>query len=165
MPTSRALAACLALALAACARNHAAPDSDGGLAIGGIPFRVASGTTRPDGAALGLYLTDQPDACLAITRVPVGAAVIFSLRVAPQADGTREALVVRGPLAPGPGEAVGGIRAQTSGVETAGYAALDGTVAWTANANGTTTIDALDVGFDGPPERLQATALTLPPCP
>jgi len=157
--------AALAL-LAGCALNNMASDADGGLDfdIGGIRLRVSSGTGRVMGGSLGLYLTDQPDACLAVTQVPVGMAVIFSLRVAPQGDGTKSASVVRGRIVPGPGEAVGEIRAQTGGVETASHEDIDGTVTWKDNDNGTYTIVSLDVGFDGSANRLRATELTVPPC-
>ncbi len=163
MPRPLAVAA-LAL-VAACARNNQLADGgDEDLDIGGIRFRVASGTARVEGSVLGLYLTDQPDACQTITHIPVGAATVFQLRVAPQPDGTTSALVVAGGAGPGPGEAVGAISTQTAGVETARRAAVDGSVSWQANEDGTTTIVAIDVGFNGATERLRAAELTVPAC-
>ncbi len=168
MPMSRPLAAALALALSACALNNPLTDAGPGnldFDIGGIRLRVASGTGWTTASGLGLYLTDQPDACLAITQVPVGPAVIFWLKVAPQTDGTKTATVVPGGVTPAPGQAVGGVTAQTGGVETAHHAAVDGTVTWATNADRSYTIVSIDVGFEGSTQRLQASGLTVPPCP
>ncbi|HKA90484.1 MAG TPA: hypothetical protein VKE22_22635 [Haliangiales bacterium] len=165
---SRPIAAALALALGACALNNQLTDGGPGnldFDIGGIRLRVASGTGRVSASVLGLYLTDQPDACLAITQIPVGAAVIFSLRVAPRTDGAKMATVIPGGGTPGPGQATGGITAQTGGVPTAYHGAVDGTVSWTANGDGSYTIVAIDVGFDGSTQRLQVGGWTVPSCP
>jgi hypothetical protein len=158
----------VALLLCACALNNQLTDGGPGnidVDIGGIRFRVSSGTGRVSASVLGLYLTDQPDACLAIQQAPVGMSVIFSLKVAPQLDGTRTATVASGPATPGPGQAVGGIIAQTGGVQTASHAAIDGTVSWNNNTDGSYTIVSIDVGFEGSTERLQVGEVSVPACP
>lgn len=154
--------------LAACARDNTLRDGgpdDLDFTIGDIEFHVASGTARVEGSALGLYLTDQPDACMAIRQVPTGSYTVFGLRVAAQLDGTRSAIVIPSQVVPAPGQASGALDALTSGVRTGGHAASDGAVTWKANADGTTTILSLDVGFDGTSDRLQAAMLTIPSCP
>ncbi len=152
--------------VAGCARDNQLVDG-GTLSfeIGGIPLRVSSGAARAEGNVLALYLTDQPDGCLAVTQVPVGMATIFVLRVAPMLDGTRAAMVAPTVVVPGPGQASGKVVAQTGGVQTAGYDASSGTVSWKENEDGTTTILALDVGFAGADGRIVATELTVPACP
>jgi hypothetical protein len=154
------------LCVASCALDNRRPDVDGGLDfdLGGIPFRIASGAARLEGQALALYLTDQPDGCLAITQIPVGPATIFTLRVAPELDGTRSASVVQRQIAPLPGQAMGGLATLTGGVPTGGLDAIDGTVTWRDNPDGTTTIVTLDVGFVGTPDRLRGAEWRIPAC-
>ena len=163
----RAAAALAAALLVACALDHHATDANDGLSfvIDGLPLRVSSGTAQAADYGLDLFLTDQPDACLAIKHQPVGAATFFRLRVAPQVAGTPAATVVPPQTVPAPGEAVGDLRVLTDGVPTDGRDAIDGSVAWTANADGTTTIVAIDVGFAGTADRLRAGSLTVPRCP
>ena len=153
--------------LAACARDNMLRDGAPGLdfTIGEIDFHVASGAARVEGSVLGLYLTDQPDACMAITQVPTGSYTVFGLRVASQVDGTRSATVIPSQTVPAPGQASGALDALTAGVRTDGHAAFDGAVMWKANQDGTTTILSMDVGFEGIGDRLQATMLTVPSCP
>jgi hypothetical protein len=45
-----------------------------------------------------------------------------------------------------------------------GLAAAGGTVQWTANADGSFTIVALDVGFAGTADRMTTGGLTVQPC-
>src|SRR5688500_12726059 len=107
------------LVLVACARDNRLLDRDGGLdfVIGGIELRVSSGTALERGGELAFYLTDQPDACLAVTQVTAGVATILELRVAPQADGTTSAVVAPGGSTPGPGQAAGELATRSAGVE------------------------------------------------
>jgi hypothetical protein len=158
-------AALVCALLAGCALDNQLRDADAGIVtIGDLSFRIASGTARVEGATLGLYLTDQPDACLAISHVPVGRWTVLTLRVAPRADGATEATVVSVRPVPAPGEAAGGLTAQIGGETTARLDATEGSVVWKANADGTTTIVALDVGFGATSDRLVATDLTVPAC-
>jgi hypothetical protein len=152
---------------AGCARDNATVAGDGGLdfVIGGVSFRVSSGGTSPLDDARALFLTDQPDGCLAVSQEPAGRMTIFRLRVAPRADGTTSARVVAGAAAPGPGQATGELTVRAAGVEEARLAAADGTVEWTLEDDGRATIVSLDVGFEGTPDRLRAADLILPRCP
>jgi hypothetical protein len=129
-----------------------------------MDFHVSSGAAVTSGGVLGLYLSDQPDTCLAITLVPRGTATVFSLAVVPGSDGSTRAAVVPPKLAPGPGEAVGGIRRATGGVPDASLDAADGTVAWTTDASSFVTVTSVDVGFAGAAGRIATGPLTLPPC-
>jgi hypothetical protein len=159
---------CLLWLLAACARDNTLRDGAPGpldFTIGELDFHVASGAARVEGSVLGLYLTDQPDACMAITHVPTGNYMVFWLRVAPQPDGTQSATVMASPTVPLPGQASGALDALTAGVRTGGHPATDGTVTWKVNQDGTTTILSIDVGFEGTGDRLQAAMLTVPSCP
>jgi hypothetical protein len=160
----------LAAALAGCGSSPSGgvPDAGGPpleFAIGGLVFRVSSGTAVRTGGLLALYLTDQPDTCLAVSLVPVMTVTTFSLRVAAAADGTTRAAVVAPKPAPGAGEAVGGLVRATGGARSASLDAANGSVAWAENANGTVTITSLDVGFTGAADRLTTGGLSLPPCP
>lgn len=164
----------LALTLVACGHDNAQL-GDGGdpldFVIRGIDLRVGSGTVRSSGGTLQLYLTDQPDACLAVTQTPTGAATFFSLRINPPTDGTTAAVIVapKGTLAPG--EAYGGVLRQLAGTTEANVATASGRVAWRVNpprtdgTSGGYAIDTLDVGFEGTPERLTLGAVTVPACP
>jgi hypothetical protein len=142
--------------LAGCALDHQLPDGGFGVevTIGGIQLRAASAGARAGGSSLTLYLTDQPDACLATSQIPVGRATIFELKVAPPSGGT--ATVV-------PGE--GDLTVQVGGLKTSGYDASDGSVTWTVNGDGTYTIATMDVGFAGTGDRLRLANLVLLPCP
>jgi hypothetical protein len=162
---ARARVAVLLALCGACALNNQL--TDGGAQfifdIGDIHFRVSSGTGRT-ASGLTLYLTDQPDACLAVTQVPVGRATILSLKVAAQADGTPAANVVANVVTPGPGQAVGAIIVEEGGVEAERKAAVDGTIGWTANTDGTYTLVAVDIGFEGATGRVHVDSLTVPGC-
>jgi hypothetical protein len=133
-------------------------------AIGGLAFHVSSGAVATVGGALTLFLTDQPDGCLAITYTPVGTATIFSLGVAAASDGTTRATVVPPKPAPAAGEAVGKLVRATHGIPDMGFDAADGSISWTANADGSVTIESLDVGFAGAAGRLTTGGLTIPRC-
>lgn len=121
------------------------------------------------GGQLALFFSDQADTCLNLTYANAGnppraTVLTLSLRVAPRLDGTTRATVVAPKLAPGPGEAVGGIVQTTGGVDGAHLDASDGTVAWTLDATGNVTVTAADVGFAGASGRFTTGGLTLVPC-
>lgn len=141
--------------LAGCALDHTSPDGGPGIevTIGSISFRVASAGARASGGSLMIYLTDQPDACLATSQVPVGRATIFEVKVAPPSGGMVQIV---------PGEA--DLTVQVSGVKSAGYDASDGSVTWAMNTDGTTGVALLDVGFEGTGDRLRLANLILLPC-
>ncbi len=158
----------MALALAAgCAGSSTPPATDHvpvDFTIGGLEVHVASGAAEMAGSVLTFYLTDQPDGCLAVTYTPVGRATILSLGVAAAADGTTRATVVPPKPAPAPGEAVGSLRRTIGGVPDAILDATDGSVSWMTNADGSVTIESLDVGFAGAAGRLTTGGLTIPGC-
>jgi hypothetical protein len=156
---------CLAALLASCsgAATHAPDAGARDFSIGGIAFHLSSGAVVKSGG-LSFVFSDQPDACLALKYVPVGAATTFTLRVAPAADGMTQATVVANKPSPGAGEAVGGIVRATGGQKDAGADASNGSVAWTANADGSITVNSLDVGFAGTADRLTTGGWTLPAC-
>lgn len=161
--------AALAAVLAACSCGNppSARSSGSGpdYVIGGIPFRPTSGAAIAGGGGLTLYVSDQVDTCLAVLQVPVQKMTLLELRVAPAADGTARATVVPPKPAPGAGEAVGGISVRTGGTLNASLDAIDGSVAWTAHADGSVTVGALDVGFSGTTDRLALVGLFLQACP
>ncbi len=162
---ARAVALAVAAALGACAEGGSYPS--GGpvdFVIGGIPVHLSSGGWLAPAGVLTLYLTDQTDTCLAIALVPVGTAVTISLRVVPEADGTTRATVVAPQPTVGAGEAVGGLVRATGGVPNAILEAVDGTVAWTVNADGSITVTSIDVAFAGGGDRLRTGGLRLPRC-
>ena len=156
-----------ALAACSCGTARRGP-SDGGpkvdFEIGSLSFHISSGAVVSSGGTLTFYLSDQPDTCQAIVNVPVGAAITFSLRIAPPIDGTTRATVVAPKPAPAAGEAVGGLTRATSGVKNASLDALDGSLAWTANNDGSITITSIDVGFAMTADRLTTGGLSLLPC-
>ncbi len=174
MPFARA-GTCLALAaaLAACGSSGGAWP-DGGqpvdFLVDGMRFHVSDGAVRTSGGNLLFYLSDQPDACQAVTYTPVGTAMLLTLRIAPVA-GTPSATVVPPspppPLmpAPSPGEAMGGLVKATGGIPDASVDAASGNLAWTANADGSVTIDSIDVVFAGTAGELKSYGLRLRPCP
>ncbi len=161
----------LALALVAlaagCAVDHMATGDAGRLEfnIAGIPFVIASGGSRIEGTTLDLYLSDQPDTCLVTSQRPVGRTTILSLFVIPAADGTTAATITPNASSLAPGQASASLLVQVGGQKTGGADASDGTVTWTANADGSTTITAVDLGFAGTSDRLQTGGLTVPACP
>jgi len=168
MPAARRTRIALALAIAACSEASGGPGNGSpgpvDFTVGGMTFHVSSGAVATVGGVLTLFLTDQPDGCLAITYTPVGTATVFSLGVAPAADGTTSATVVSPRPVPAAGEAVGKLVRATHGVPDAGFDAADGSVSWTANADGSVTIVSLDVGFAGVPGRLSTGGWTIPRC-
>lgn len=158
----------LLMAMLACDSTSRSSPGDGGPAvdfvIAGISFHAGSGVAVTSGGTLTLYLSDQPDTCQALTYVPVGTATTFSLRIAPPLNGSTRAAVVGPKSTPAAGEAVGGLSRATGGVKNASVDAMSGSIAWTANAGGSVTIDAIDVGFVGTTDRLTTGGLTLTPC-
>jgi hypothetical protein len=153
----RAELAALAI-LGACALDNQTPDGGGSLTviIGSIVFHVGSGgVAMPSGQTLAFYLADQPDACLAVTQVPVGTATVFTATVG---AGGPSAVVALGPGA-------GALIAETGGTPTARYNIADGSVAWKLNADGSYQLEMLDVGFSGTSDRMRLADLTLPLCP
>lgn len=177
MTSSRAaasLAAAAALAAAACGTLGGA-FPDGGqpvdFTIAGLTFHVSDGAVSTSGGNLVFYLSDQPDACLAVQLTPVGTAMLFTLVVSPPPGGTTSATVVppvpAPPLqpSPAPGQAMGGLVQATGGFVKASVNAADGSVSWVANGDGSVTITAIDVGFAGTTDRLTTYSLRLRACP
>jgi hypothetical protein len=165
--TRAAGAAALALAAAAAGCNPSVHPSGGGppeFTIGEIDLELVSGAAVETLWGWRLFLTDQLDACDAVAFVPNGLHTILELRVAPAAGGAEEATVVSPVATPGPGEAAGGIRQANALVERHAYDAADGTVAWTAEVDGSVTIDTIDVGFAGVAGRVATGALHLARC-
>jgi hypothetical protein len=135
--------------------------------INGIAFHVSSGAAVSS-SALTLYLTDQPDTCLALRNAkngnpPVGIYTRLALRVAAAADGTTRANVVSSST-PGPGQAAGGLTRMQGGQQTASVDAANGSVTWTLDAKGNATLVSIDAGFAGTADRLAASGLSLPAC-
>jgi hypothetical protein len=160
------LAAAL-VAAAACGTGGAGPSGSGppvDFTIGTLDFHISSGAAVTSGGVLTLHLSDQVETCLALIYVPVRPATTLSLGVAPAADGTTQATVVGLKPVPGAGEAVGGLRRATGGVQSASIDAADGTVAWTPGASGSVTVTSIDVGFAGVAGRVATGPLTLPGC-
>lgn len=132
--------------------------------IGALAFHLSSGVTvAPAGGGMTFDLSDQADTCMALQLVPVQPEILFSLHVSLPTDGSTRATVVTTPV-PGPGQATGSITQSTGGNQDAQFAASDGSVSWTANADGSTTIDSIDVGFAGAAGRLTTYGLTLSAC-
>lgn len=163
----RALALAAALAAGSCGNPASARGSGNApdFVIGGIPLDLASGAALAVSGGLTLYVSDQVDTCLAVLQVPVMKTTLLELRVAPAADGTTAATVVPPKPAPAAGEAVGGITVRTGGTLNASLDAASGSVAWTANADGSVTVTSLDVGFAGTADRLTTAGLHLRACP
>jgi hypothetical protein len=156
-----------ALFLAATACNPPVTgDWDGTLdfTVGDITFRASSGAAVTTIYGFALYLSDQPDACEAVSFVPAGVATTLVLRVAPQSGGVVQATVVGPKPVPAPGEATGGLVRAAAGVPLVAYDAADGTVSWTANLDGSVRLDAIDVGFAGVAGRVTAADLRLAAC-
>jgi hypothetical protein len=169
-----ALAIAAALTSGACGSLGGSP-VDGGqpvdFTIAGLAFHVSDGAVATSGGKLVFYLSDQPDACLAVTAVPVGTAMLFTLVVSPPSGGTTSATVVppnpAPPLQPlpAPGEAMGGLVRATGGIVDDSVDAANGSVSWAANADGSVTITTIDVGFAATADRLATYSLWLRPCP
>lgn len=164
MSPGRATLALAAAALAACGPGPVAPPAGPTFTVGGITFRVASAGVERGAADLTLWLTDAPDTCAAIVGTPVQTTTFWKLRVAPPASGPTAATVVPPKPAPAPGEALGRLEQRTGGVPGLGYDAADGSLAWTAAADGTVTVDALDVGYQGAAGRVTGGGLAFRPC-
>ncbi len=169
LPPSRLLALAVATAMAAGSCGNPASARGSGNAsdfvIGGIPFDLSSGAALAASGGWTLYVSDQVDTCLAVLQVPTMRMTLLELRVAPAADGTTVATVVPPKPTPAAGEAVGGITVRTGGTLNASLDAASGSVAWTANADGSVTVTALDVGFAGTADRLTTAGLHLRACP
>lgn len=158
-------AAALALALAGCGAGPVVGSQVGPtFTVGTLTFRVASAGVVRGAGELTLWLTDQPDTCLAIVATPSGTATYLSLRVAPPASGPTAAAVVAPKAFPAPGEALGRLERRQAGVPGAAYDTADGSLAWTANQDGSLALDAFDVGFSGAAERMTGGGLLLRPC-
>lgn len=164
----RRAALALAGALAAGCSNppvQGPPDGDLRFTIGGLELHAVSGAAVQTAYGLALYVSDQPSTCDAIHAVPQAQWTLLALRVAPQAGGATQAAVTATKVAPAAGEAVGAVTRYARDVETLAYPAADGTVAWTQAADGTVTLTAIDVGFQGAPGRVTGEGLVLVACP
>jgi len=90
---------------------------------------------------------------------PVGAEV--------RVRGTSKSTVSRrffAKTAAQPGEAVGSLSRATGGRQDTSIAASDGSLSWTANADGSYALTSIDVGFAGTTDRLTTSSLTLRAC-
>ena len=157
----------VALVLLAACDTHGSRQTGGptvDFTIAGIAFHASDGVAViPAGGGITFYLSDQPNACMALQFVPVGTATTFMLHVSPPADGTTKATIVA-KTTPQPGEAVGSLSRATGGKQDTSIAASGGTVSWTANADGSYALTSIDVGFAGTTDRLTTAGLTLRAC-
>ncbi|MCA1828867.1 MAG: hypothetical protein ABR567_01795 [Myxococcales bacterium] len=158
----RALLLALACACDTPGRDVPGPRVD--FNIGGISLHASSGVVVTASGQLTFYLSDQPDTCLSLRFVPVGTATTFSLKIAPPADGTTQATIVAPRPAPAGGQATGTLVRATGGKQDASVDAANGSVAWTANADGSVVLTSIDVGFAGTTDRLTTAGLTLTAC-
>lgn len=175
--TSVRAGTCLALAAALATGGCGSSGGswpDGGqpvdFTIAGMRFHVSDGAVRTSGANLVFYLSDQPDACLAVTYTPAGTAMLLTLRIAPIAGLSSATVVPPSPPpplqpSPSPGQAMGGLVKATGGLQDASVDAASGTVAWTANGDGSVTITSIDVVFAATAGELATYGLRLRPCP
>ncbi|MFO0583441.1 MAG: hypothetical protein U0229_14315 [Anaeromyxobacter sp.] len=162
--------AALALAgvlAAGCSNPPVQGQADGDLrfTVGGLELHAVSGAAVTTAYGLALYVSDQPSTCDAISAVPQAQWTLLSLRVAPQASGATTAAVAAPKAAPAAGEAVGAVARYARDVATLAYDAADGSIAWTQAADGTVTLTAIDVGFQGASGRVAGQGLVLKPCP
>ena len=157
----------VALVLLAACDTHGSRQTGGppvDFTIGGIAFHLSDGAAViPSGGGITFYLSDQPNACMALQFVPVGTATTFMLHVSPPLDGTTKATVVAKTAAQ-PGEAVGSLSRATGGRQDTSIATSDGSLSWTANADGSYVLTSIDVGFAGTTDRLTTSSLTLRAC-
>ncbi|MFT3916605.1 MAG: hypothetical protein QM704_21760 [Anaeromyxobacteraceae bacterium] len=163
-PAALALAGALA---AGCSNPpvQGGPDGDLRFTVGGLELHAVSGAAVQTAYGLALYVSDQPDTCAAISAVPQTQWTLLALRVAPQAGGASQAVVTAPKAAPAAGEAVGAVTGYARDVATLGYDAADGSVAWTQASDGTVTLTAVDVGFQGAAGRVTGEGLVLKACP
>jgi hypothetical protein len=166
------LALAAALGAGACS-NSGGSWPDGGqpvdFTIAGLEFHVSDGAVGTSGGNLVFYLSDQPDACMAVIAIPVGTAMLFTLHVSPPAGASSATVVPPSPPPPlpplpSPGQAMGGLVRATGLVQNESVDAASGTVAWTVNGDGSVTITTIDVGFAETAGRLATYGLRLRPC-
>ena len=157
----------LALVLAAACDTPGSRQANGppvDFTIAGIAFHLSDGAAVvPAGGGVTFYLSDQPNACMAFQLVPVGTATTFMLHISPPSDGTTKAAIVATSTTQ-PGEAAGNLSRATGGKQEVSVAATDGSIAWTANADGSYLLDSIDAGFAGTTDRLATFGLTLRAC-
>jgi len=169
MRTRRWLAAFPLLWAWGCTDNSGAHGVDAGgndeFTVGSLDFHVSSGTARIAGGVLGFFLTDQPDACQAITSAPAQPTVVLSVRAVAQVDGTTMASVVAPRPTPLPGQAGGSLVRQVSGTTTASYDTATGSVSWSLDSDGRYAIPAIDVGFADVSGRVTLSGLRVGVCP
>lgn len=159
-----ALAAALA-ALSGCGAGPADPGVPGPtFTVGDITFRVASAGVVKGSGELTFWLTDAPSTCAAIAATPVLATTFFSLRVVPPAGGGTTAAVVPATQFPAPGQAVGRLERRTGGVLGPGYDGASGSVAWSVDGAGVTTLTAFEVAFEGASGTMAGGGLRLTAC-
>ncbi len=156
--------------LQACSLSSEYHPSDGGGAptdftVGGVPFHISSGGTKVSTGVLTLWFSDQPDTCLAVANMPVGISTYLQIAVSPQTDGGTSAAIVPPKPIPAAGEATASLTQLKTGTKTASFAASDGIVAWTPNADGSTTLQSIDAGFAGTSDRIATGPWTIPACP
>jgi hypothetical protein len=132
--------------------------------IGGVAFHTGSGGHLLSGSVRRLFLTDTSDTCSTIGGLPRLRTVTFELQVAASASGATTATVVAQKPVPAPGEAVGSLKVTVGATTETMLIPSDGTVSWTANADRTVTITAIDVGFAGTSDRLVTSGLVLVDC-
>jgi hypothetical protein len=164
------LAAILLVVASGCTDTSGARGADGStggdeFTVGTLDFHVSSGTARIAGGVLAFYLTDQPDACLAITSAPILSTVVLSLKVVAQVDGTTMASVAAPRTTPLPGQASGNLVQQVGGATTKSYDAASGSISWSLNSDGRYSIPAIDVGFADVSGRVTLAGLTVGVCP
>lgn len=163
---ARLAAGLCAFALASCGNPPVQGDGDPSprFQVGALELHATSGAAVKTAFGYGLYLTDQPDACAAITAVPQAIWTILSVWVAPQTGGAAQATVVAPVPTPAAGQAVVGLARMNRDTATTVYDGADGTIAWTAAADGTVTLTSIDVGFAGVSGRVTGQGMVLAPC-
>lgn len=134
--------------------------------VGALRLEAVSGAAvAAAGGGYTLWLSDQPDTCLAIQAQPRGVATYLRLAVAPATGGVNEATFVAPVASPAPGTAVGRLLELTGGAPGTSYdAAPGGSVRWTPHADGSVTLDAVDAGFVDQAARATFGGVTLRAC-
>ncbi len=134
--------------------------------VDGVLLTASSGAAVPTATGYALYISDHADTCTDVMAVPQQTLTLLTLKVTP-AGGTNAA-TVGAPIdaLPAAGQGYGELTVTTKGVaNVTPKDTSDGSISWSVGSDGSVTIEAMDLGFAGTTDRIQASGLFLRHCP
>lgn len=133
--------------------------------IGGVRLVANSSAAIASGNVFTVLLSDQPNACQQYRHFPTRTWTTLTLVLATGSTTPTVGTVVPQQAVPGPGQVVGALVQATANLPpSVNLDATDGTVTWKSNTDFSISLQSMDVGFAGTPDRLRVSNIGVPPC-